>query len=165
MSTARPPIRTKTTCHEYSMTAFNACSLSNEHEHFFPVLSFHHLFIVPLFIAVPAILRHSWTSKWSNFYHFICRPNQNINFQFSECHLPWLTDIINIIRKCMKITPINSILQWIQNVWTRLWLLFSIILRYCDGTVLHSVFFRFAFGFNAHTVLRFLLCNKSSICC
>lgn len=30
-----------------------------------------------------------------------------INFQFSECHLAWLTDIIN--RKCTKIPPINSI--------------------------------------------------------
>lgn len=55
---------------------------------------------------MPLLNRHTGQANEAIFITSFAAES-NINFQFSECHLPWLTDIIN--RKCTKIPPINSI--------------------------------------------------------
>lgn len=65
----------------------------------------------------------------------------NINFQFSECHLAWLTDIIN--RKCTENTVNKFNFPWIRNT------VCTHVFGYCFFRILFLLVIVFRFFFHS----------------
>lgn len=98
--------------HEYSMKELNAIAMANKRGRFFRPSYPSSL------CRVSCVRRLLCRTEQTNEAIFITSiaANSNINFQFSECHLLWLTDIIN--SNCMKIPPNRFNFTWDQIVCT-----------------------------------------------
>lgn len=149
----------------------------------FGLVCFFRFVSVPSIVVVSHVVRRWYAIGQANEAIFITSfaAESNINFQFSKCHLPWLTDIIN--RKCTKIPSNKFNFIWIPKcVCTHIrylgycfYLLLPFFLAFSFSRfgfpLGHrfpveprvSVFFH-SFVCVLCTVLRSLLCNKSSIC-